>query len=333
MIGKRALGTQGLRVAALGLGCGGMSPARGLPGLYGPPDEAECLATIQRAIDLGVELFDTAEMYGPYHNEELLGRAIRGRRERVVLSTKFGFRYDAQGSPHVTDSSPAHVRRSVEGSLKRLGVDCIDLIYQHRIDRDTPIEETVGAMAALVRDGKARYIGLSEVGPATIRRAHAVHPLSVIETEYSLWEREPEREILPTLRSLGIGFVPYAPLGRGFLAASAGREQVNSDARKAYPRFQGENYDRNLSLLEKLKAFAARKSATPAQVSLAWLLAKGDDIVPIPGTKRRKYLEENVAAAALRLERADIVWLDREFAPGVAAGARYSDVLDAYVDR
>ena len=330
---RRRLGRQGLWVAAIGLGCGGMSPARGLPGLYGPPDEAECIATIRRAIDLGVNLFDTAEMYGPFHNEELLGRAIRGQRGCVVLSTKFGFRYDAQGNLAAADSSPAHVRRSVEGSLKRLGTDCIDLIYQHRIDRAVPIEDTVGAMAALVREGKARYIGLSEVGPATIRRAHVVHPLSVVETEYSLWERGPEREILPTLRKLGIGFVAYAPVGRGFLAGSAGREQVAGDARKAYPRFQGENYERNLGLLEKLKNFAQLKSATTAQVALAWLLAKGDDIVPIPGTKRRSYVEENVAAAAIGLDAGHMEWLEREFPPGIAAGERYNDALYAYVDR
>ncbi len=330
---RRKLGSAGLEVGALGLGCGGMSPARGLPGMYGAPDEAECIETIRRALALGSDLIDTAEMYGPFHNEDLVGRAIKGMRNKAVISTKFGFRFDANGNLADADSSALHVKASVEGSLRRLGIDCIDLLYQHRIDRKVPIEETVGAMSDLVREGKVRFLGLSEAGPQTIRRAHAVHALSAVETEYSLWEREPEVQVLPVLRELGIGFVAYSPVGRGFLAGTASREQVQSDARAAYPRFQGKNYDRNLVLLEKLQAFASERGITAAQASLAWLLHKGEDIVPIPGTKRRRWLEENVAAADVRFGEEELSWFEREFAPGVAAGERYNPMLYAYVDR
>ena len=301
--------------------------------MYGPPDEAECIATIQRALDLGANLLDTAEMYGPFHNESLVGRALVGRREHAVVSTKFGFRYDLNGNLADTDSSPAHVKRSVDGSLARLGIDCIDLLYQHRIDRKVPIEDTVGAMSDLVREGKVRYLGLSEVSVQTIRRAHAVHPLSAVETEYSPWEREPEQAVLPVLRELGIGFVAYSPLGRGFLAGSAPREQVDKDARSAYPRFQGENYDRNAVLARRLHDFAAQRGLTASQLALGWLLAMSPDIVPIPGTKRRRWLEENVQAAEVVLDDHAMAWFEAVFPIGVAAGERYNPALYAYVDR
>lgn len=330
---QRALGTQGLRVSAVGLGCGGMSPARGLPGLYGPPDEAECLATIRRSLDLGCNLIDTAEMYGPFHNESLVGRAIQGRRDEAVVCTKFGFRYDADGGLLAADSSPAHVRASVEGSLKRLGIDTIDLLYQHRIDRTVPIEETVGAMGELVRAGKVRAIGLCEVSAATVRRAHATFPLSAVQSEWSLWERGVEDGLLPVLRELGIGFVAYSPVGRGFLAGTADKAQVAQDGRRAYPRFQGDNYDRNLSLLVRLREIGDAVGATPAQLCIAWLLDQGPDVVPIPGTKRRRWLDENVAAAGLVLDDATRRALADAFPPGVAAGDRYNPALAQYVDR
>lgn len=330
---QRRIGSQGLVAGAVGLGCGGMSPARGLPGLYGPPDEAECVATIQRAVDLGVTLIDTAEMYGPFHNERLVGRALRGRRDEVVLCTKVGFRYDSPEGMPIPDSSPAHLKASVDGCLQRLGVETIDLLYQHRIDRTVPIEETVGAMGELVRAGKVRGIGLSEVGAATIRRAHAAFPLSAVQSEWSLWERGVEQEVMLALRELGIGFVAYSPVGRGFLAGSAPREQVAQDGRRAYPRFQGENYDRNLSLLERLQALAARIDATPAQLAIAWLLDQGPDVLPIPGTKRRTYLEQNAAAASIVLDDGMRQALADAFPPGAAAGDRYNPEMDRYVDR
>ena len=296
MLPKRRLGNQGLEVSALGLGCLGMSQS------YGPADEQESIATLHRALDLGVTFFDTAEAYGPYKNEELLGRALQGRRQSVIVATKFGWRFE-NGKIAGLDSRPEHVREVVEASLRRLQTDTIDVLYQHRIDPKVPIEETVGAMADLVREGKARFLGLSEAGEANIRRAHAVHPISVLQSEYSLWERNLEPQIIPLLRELGIGLVPYCPLGRGFLAGSVKRaeEYPPDDWRRDDPRYQGENFDANVRAAGAVREIAAQRNATPAQIALAWLLHKGEDIVPIPGTKRRSYLEENVRAAELSL--------------------------------
>ena len=292
MLTKRKLGQQGLEVSALGLGCMGMSQS------YGVPDDAESVATIHRAIELGVTLFDTAEVYGPYTNEELLGRALKGRRSQLVIATKFGFRIE-DGQIVGVNSRPEHVRKVAESSLRRLGTDYIDLFYQHRVDPDVPIEETVGAMSDLVQEGKVRFLGLSEAGEENIRRAHAVHPISALQSEYSLWERNLEPRIIPLLRELGIGLVPFSPLGRGFLTGQAKRaeEYAEGDFRRGDPRFQGENFDANMRAAAVVKDLAVQKNATAGQVALAWLLSKGEDIVPIPGTKRRKYLEENVAAA------------------------------------
>jgi aryl-alcohol dehydrogenase-like predicted oxidoreductase len=317
----RTLGTQGLKVSALGLGCMGMSD------FYGPTDEAESLATLDRALELGVTFLDTADMYGPFKNEELLGRALRGRRERVVLATKFGNRRSPEGAFLGVCGTPEYVREACEASLKRLGVDVIDLYYQHRVDPAVPIEETVGAMAGLVRAGKVRFLGLSEAGPATIRRAHAVHPVSALQTEYSLWTRDPEPEILPTVRALGIGFVAYSPLGRGFLTGRirAAEELAATDWRRQNPRFQGENLGRNLDLVARVEALAREKGVTAAQLALAWVLSRGQDVVPIPGTRRRGRLEENAAAAALRLSPAELQRLDEAAPPGAAAGTRYPE--------
>lgn len=328
MLAKRKLGTQGLEVSALGLGCLGMSQS------YGVPDDRESIATIDRALELGVTLFDTAEAYGPFKNEELLGRALAGRRDEVVLATKFGWRFEG-GKAVATDSRPANVKAVAEASLRRLGTDRIDLFYQHRVDPAVPIEDTVGAMADLVKEGKVRFLGLSEAGEATIRRAHATHPISALESEYSLWERNLEPRIIPVLRELGIGLVPFAPLGRGFLAGSAKRseEYQPTDWRFNDPRFQGENFDRNMSAAAALRELAAQKSATPAQVAIAWLLHKGSDIVPIPGTKRRSYLEENVGAAALSLSAGEMERLDAALPPEVVAGPRYNERLMAFIDR
>src|SRR5581483_5746721 len=279
---RRSLGAEGLVVGALGLGCMGMT------GLYGVPDERESVATIHRALELGVDMLDTSDAYGPYTNEELVGRSIAGRRDRAVVATKFGMTYEPDGSMGV-DGRPEHVRAAVEASLRRLRIETIDLLYQHRLDRGVPIEETVGAMAGLVREGKVRFLGLSEVGAETVRRAHAVHPISAVQSEYSLWTREVEDEILPALRALGIGFVAYSPLGRGFLTGrfrSAG-DFAEGDVRQSrYPRFGGENFARNLKLLDRVSELAAAKGVTPAQLAIAWVLAQGDDVVPIPGTKR-----------------------------------------------
>src|SRR5437762_2060911 len=332
MLTTRQLGTQGLTVSALGLGLMGMSHAYGTAD---ERDERESIATIHRAIDLGVTFFDTAEAYGPHTNEELLARALKSQRERVIIATKFGFQFDENGVIAGVDSRPAHIREAVEGSLKRLATDRIDLLYQHRVDPNVPIEEVVGMMAELVREGKVRYLGLSEAGEQTIRRAHAVHPISALQSEYSLWERNLEPRIIPLLRELGIGLVPFAPLGRGFLTGAVRRaeEYPEGDFRRGDPRYQGENFDANVRAASTVRELAARKQVTPGQIALAWLLHKGPDIVPIPGTKRRRYLEENVGAAEVRLTATDMTQLDAALAPEKVAGPRYSDKQMAQVDR
>ncbi len=316
------LGTQGLVVSRQGLGCLGMSD------FYEGRDDVESVATIHRALELGVTLLDTADMYGPFTNEALLGRALRGRRDGVVVATKFGNVRGADGSFRGVDGRPEYVRACIDASLTRLGLDHVDLYYQHRVDPNVPIEETVGAMAELVRAGKVRYLGLSEAAPATIRRAHAVHPISALQTEFSLWSREPEDEILPTLRALGIGFVAYSPLGRGFLTGAIKRpdDLAPDDRRRIFPRFQGENFARNLEVVTRVQAIAARRGATPAQLALAWVLAQGEEIVALPGTKRRAFLEENVAGAALTLSAAELAEIDSVAPKDAAAGARYPDM-------
>jgi aryl-alcohol dehydrogenase-like predicted oxidoreductase len=328
MNATRKLGSQGLEVSALGLGCLGMSQS------YGPADERESLATIDRALELGVTLFDTAEAYGPFKNEELLGRALKGRRDGVVIATKFGWRFE-NGRAVGTDSRPEHVKEVAEASLRRLGTDYIDLFYQHRVDPAVPIEDTVGAMADLVREGKVRYLGLSEAGEANIRAAHATHPISALQSEYSLWERNLEPRIIPLLRELGIGLVPFAPLGRGFLAGNAKRseEYPADDWRATDPRFAAENFDANQRAAETVRDIAAARGAMPAQIALAWLLHKGEDIVPIPGTKRRSYLEENMGALAIALSEDEMQRLDRALAPDVVAGPRYNARLMSFIDR
>ena len=331
MLTTRTLGSQGLTVSALGLGCMGMSQSYGTAE---ERDERESIATVHRAIELGVTFFDTAEVYGPYVNEELLARALAGKREQVVIATKFGFAIH-DGRTTGLDSRPAHIREAVEGSLRRLRTDRIDLLYQHRVDPAVPIEDSVGAMADLVREGKVRFLGLSEAGERNIRRAHSVHPISVLQSEYSLWERGLEERIIPLLRQLQIGLVPFAPLGRGFLAGSVKRaeEYPASDFRHDDPRYQGENFDANMRAAATVRELAAQKGATPAQVALAWLLHKGDDLVPIPGTKRRRYLEENVGAAQLSLDAQAMQRLDAALPPGKVAGPRYSPERMATVDR
>lgn len=328
---QRTLGTQGLRVSALGLGCMGMSQSYGTAA---ERDESESIATIHRALDLGVTFFDTAEAYGPYTNEELVGRALKGNRRNVVLATKFGFRFGEKGINGV-NSRPENVRAAAEGSLRRLQTDYIDVLYQHRVDPGVPIEETVGAMAQLVSEGKVRYLGLSEAGVDTIRRAHATHPISVLQSEYSLWERNLEPRIIALLRELQIGLVPFSPLGRGFLAGNVKRaeEYPADDFRRNDPRYQGENFDANMRAADAVREVATRLGATPAQVALAWLLHKGDDIAPIPGTKRRTYLEENVAAASVGLSGADMAALDAALAPERISGPRYAPAQMAMVDR
>jgi aryl-alcohol dehydrogenase-like predicted oxidoreductase len=323
----RKLGTQGLEVSELGLGCMGMSE------FYGTADEGEAIATIQRALELGVNFLDTADMYGPFTNERLVGEAIAGRRDDVVLATKFGNERREDGSRVGINGKPEYVHSACEASLQRLGVDVIDLYYQHRVDTSVPIEETVGAMAELVAQGKVRYLGLSEAAPETIRRAHAVHPISALQTEYSLWSRDPEAEILPTVRELGIGFVPYSPLGRGFLTGRLHSldDLEENDFRRFGPRFQGENFERNLELVRRVEDIAEQKGVTPGQLALAWVLHQGDDIAPIPGTKRRSYLEENVAAADVELTEEDLRRLDEAAPVGAAAGDRYPDM--SVVDR
>jgi aryl-alcohol dehydrogenase-like predicted oxidoreductase len=336
MLPSRTLGTQGLTVSAIGLGLMGMSHA------YGSPeerDERESIATIHRAIELGCTFLDTAEAYGPFRNEELLAHALSelgsGARDRVVIATKFGFRFNENGVIDGVDSRPAHIREAVEGSLRRLQADHIDLLYQHRIDPNVPIEDVIGAMAELVKEGKVRYLGLSEAGESNIRRAHAVHPISALQSEYSLWERNLEPRIIPLIRELGIGLVPFAPLGRGFLTGTVKRaeEYPEGDFRRGDPRYQGENFDANVRAASAVREMAKGKGVTAGQIALAWLLHKGSDIVPIPGTRRRTYLEENVAAADVRLSRDEMAALDSALAPEKISGPRYAPQQMAQVDR
>ncbi len=336
---QRKLGREGLQVSALGLGTMGITGVAGMPDMYGVADEAEGIETSRRALDLGVTFFDTAEVYGPWRNEEILGRALAGRRHDAMIATKFGFRLSPEGRMTGQDSSPANVRRALEGCLQRLGTDHIDLWYQHRIDRNVPIEETVGVMAEQVRAGKVRYLGLSEIGAATLRRAHAVHPISAVQSEYSLWERNLEapgtaggESVIGACRALGVGIVPYSPLGRGFLTGAVTRADTlpERDYRRMDPRFADSNFDRNRAIVDRVRVVAARHGATPAQVALAWLLHQGEDVVPIPGTKRRRYLEENVGAATLVLTAADMADLNDIAA---TAGARYTERALATIDR
>jgi aryl-alcohol dehydrogenase-like predicted oxidoreductase len=318
----RALGTQGLRVPAMGLGCMGMSE------FYGASSEPEAIATIHRALDLGVTFLDTADMYGPFTNEKLVGKAVRGRRDGVTVATKFGNMRGDDGAYLGVNGRPEYVRKACEASLQRLGVDVIDLYYQHRVDPKTPIEDTVGAMAELVREGKVRFLGLSEAAPQTVRRAHAVHPISALQTEYSLWTRDPEDEVLPTVRELGIGFVAYSPLGRGFLSGrfKSVEDFASDDWRRRSPRFQGTNFQKNLDLVARIGEIAAEKRVTPSQLALAWVCHRGDDIVPIPGTKHVRYLEENVGALAITLTADDLRRIDVAAPLGAAAGDRYTDM-------
>jgi aryl-alcohol dehydrogenase-like predicted oxidoreductase len=329
-LSKRKLGRQGLEVSAIGLGCMGMSQS------YGPADEMESIATLHRAIELGCTFLDTAEAYGPFANEELIGRALKGRRDQVTIATKFGFRIE--GGKQVgaeRDSRPSTIRKAVDGSLTRLKTDRIDLLYQHRVDPAVPIEDVAGTVGDLIREGKARFFGLSEAGVANIRRAHAERPVSALQSEYSLWERNLEDDVLPALRELGIGLVPFSPLGRGFLTGDAKRAEdyPEGDYRRMDPRYQGKNFDANIEAARVVREVAAAKGAKPGQIALAWLLHKGDDIVPIPGTKRRSYLEENVAAEPIHLDPAEVGALDEALGPGKIAGPRYPESIMATIDR
>jgi aryl-alcohol dehydrogenase-like predicted oxidoreductase len=329
-LNKRKLGSQGLEVSAIGLGCMTMSQS------YGPADEAESIATLHRAIELGCTFLDTAEVYGPYVNEQLLGKALKGRRKQVVIATKFGFRIrDGQREGNQLDSRPEHIYEAVAGSLKRLGTDYIDLLYQHRVDPEVPIADVAGAVAELVKQGKVRYFGLSEAGVANIRRAHAVHPVTAVQSEYSLWERNLETDVIPALRELGIGLVAFSPLGRGFLTGAVKRAEdyPADDFRRGDPRYQGQNFDANMRAAQVVRDVAAAMNAKPGQIALAWLLHKGPDIVPIPGTKHLKYLEENIAAAQIRLDPAQMKLLDSAMAAENISGPRYSATNMATIDR
>lgn len=325
----RTLGRDGPEVSAIGLGCMGMSA------FYGGADEAQSIAVIHRALDLGVTLLDTAEMYGPHANEVLVGKALKDRRDQAFLATKFGINYNEDRSRLMTDGSPANVRRAIDGSLKRLGVDHVDLYYLHRVDPDTPIEDTVGAMADLVTAGKVRFLGLSEAAPETIRKAHAVHPITALQTEYSLWSREPEDALFALCHELGVGFVPYSPLGRGFLSGDIRSvdDLAPDDFRRSNPRFMGENFQKNLDLVEAVKAIAADKGVTAAQLALAWVLAQDPNLVPIPGTRRLPTLEQNVAAVDLSLTPDDLARIEAVFPKNAAAGHRYAEAARAALDR
>lgn len=325
---KRTLGKQGLEVSAMGLGCMGMSQS------YGTPNDEGSIKTIHRAIELGVTFFDTAEVYGPFTNEELLGRALKGFRDKVIIATKFGFQI-TDNKISGLNSHPSHIKKAVEGSLKRLQIDTIDLLYQHRIDPNVPIEEVVGTMAALIKEGKVKYLGLSEAGEENIRKAHATYPISVLQSEYSIWERNLEESIIPLLRKLGIGLIPFSPLGRGFLTGEVKRaeEYPEGDYRKNDPRYQGKNFDDNMHVVSIIQDLAQKKNATKAQIALAWLLHKGEDIVPIPGTKRTKFLEENIKALNIQFSLDEMKILDDSLKSGKAAGPRYNENQMKYVDR